>query len=554
MKRLHWTILVSLGITVTLGCSAEIASPGGGPGKTPDGTNPNGSAGSGGVIAENGARPVNLEGVPIYSRFLRLTNVQWENSVRYLLNLSEPTGLSQNFQRSVSGTTDFDNNERVVFVDNAAWADFRGGAEAVVGKVTATDQALQQVVATTDPATFIKTFGRRAFRRDLTADELTQYQAMFTEGSAYSGSQSAFTKGASLVMTAILQSPHFLYREELGDDAKPLNGYELASKLSLWMRDTIPTDAMLDAAKSGAFDTVDGAVTQATQMLEDPAARAVLKKFHDQLYGLHLVDTITKDKVDGFDPASVPEFKQASIEFFDHLFSQNLGVKDLLTSNVAFAGPALAKLYGVSVQGSGIQQVQLPGRAGWYSQIPFLALWGVNNDPDSIHRGVRINFDSLCADPGTPNVELPPVPPLQPNQTNRERYELLTGGCGATCHGQIINPIGFAFEGFDGLGRFRTMDQGKPVNTSSTYPFAEGTKDFNGPEQLMGLVAGGTQAHQCYAKKMASYALARDLVEQDRPLVESLGNTSLSTSASFKQVMLALVKTDAFRTHLGGAQ
>jgi hypothetical protein len=351
-----------------------------------------------------------------------------------------------------------------------------------------------------------------------------------------------------------LQSPHFLYREELGDDAKPLNGYELASKLSLWMRDTIPTDAMLDAAKSGAFDTVDGAVAQATQMLEDPAAKAVLKKFHDQLYGLHLVDTITKDKVDGFDPASVSEFKQASVEFFDHLFSQNLGVKDLLTSNVAFAGPALAKLYGVSVQGSGIQQVQLPGRAGWYSQIPFLALWGVNNDPDSIHRGVRINLDSLCADPGTPNIELPPVPPLQPNQTNRERYELLTGGCGATCHGQIINPIGFAFEGFDGLGRFRTMDQGKPVNTSSTYPFAEGTKDFNGPEQLMGLVAGGAQAHQCYAKKMASYALERDLVEPDRPLVKALGSTSLTTAASFKQVMLALVKTDAFRTHLGGAK
>jgi hypothetical protein len=552
MKRLRWTILVSLGLTVTLGCSADISNPGGV--STPGGSNPDGSGGSGAMIAANGARPVNLEGAPIYSRFLRLTNAQWENSVRYLLNLSAPTGLSENFQRAVSGTTDFDNNERVVIVDNAAWSDFRGGAEAVVGKVTATDQALQQVVATTDPATFIKAFGRRAFRRDLTTDELTQYQTMFTEGSAYSGSQSAFTKGAALVMTAILQSPHFLYREELGDDAKPLNGYELASKLSLWMRDTIPTDAMLDAAQSGAFDTVDGAVAQATQMLEDPAARAVLKKFHDQLYGLHLVDTITKDKVDGFDPASVSEFKQASVEFFDHLFAQNLGVKDLLTSNVGFAGPALAKLYGVSVQGSGIQQVQLPGRAGWYSQIPFLALWGVNNDPDSIHRGVRINLDSLCADPGTPNIELPPVPPLQPNQTNRERYELLTGGCGATCHGQIINPIGFAFEGFDGLGRFRTMDQGKPVNTSSTYPFAEGTKDFNGPEQLMGFVAGGNQAHQCYAKKMASYALERDLVEQDRPLVQSLGNTSLSTAASFKQVMLALVKTDAFRTHLGGAK
>lgn len=513
----------------------------------------NATGGDGPVVAPNGARPVTLEGKPIYSRFLRLTNEQWENSVRYLLALDAPTGLSDTFQHPVAGTTEFDNNEKVVIVNGAIWSDFRNATEELVGKVS-NDQALQKIVSTTDAATFIKTFGRRAFRRDLTTEELSEYQTMFTGAAAYSGSESAFVKGASLVMTAILQSPHFLYREELGDDGKPLSGYELASKLSLWIRNSIPSDAILDAAKSGAFDSLDSAVTQATQMLEDPLAKSSVQAFHASLYKLQLIDTITKDKVDGYDPALLPELNQSAIAFFDYLFTQNLGVKDLLTSNVAFVGSGLAKLYGVTAPGSGLQQVQLQGRSGWYSQIPFLTLWAVNNEPDSIHRGVRINLDTLCADPGAPLPNVPSVPALADNQTNRERYEALTGSCGATCHGQIINPIGFAFEGFDGLGRYRTVDQGKPVNTAATYPFIEGTKDFSGADQLMQLIAGGRQAHQCYAKKLASYALERDLVENERPVVESLADASLATGASFKQVMLALVKTDAFRTRVGGVQ
>jgi hypothetical protein len=495
-----------------------------------------------------------MEGTPIYSRFLRLTNDQWENSVHDILKLTAPTGKSQDFLHAVTGTTDFDNNENVVVVNETAWSDFQSAAEAVTAQVTATDQALQAVVATTDPATFITSFGRRAFRRELTTDEVTKYQALFTEGGTYSGSQSAFTKGAALVMTAMLQSPHFLYRTELGDDGAPLSGYEMAAKLSLWIRDTTPTDTMLDAAKSGSFDSADGAVAQATEMLTDTTAtQAVMRKFHGQLYKLELFDTIVKTNVQGYDEALLPEFKEASYQFFDRIFSQDLGVKDMLTSSVGFAGPAMAKLYGITARGSGIQQVDLPGRSGYYSQAPFLSLWGINNDPDSIHRGVRINLDTLCADPGAPTVAFPAIPALEMGQTNRQRYDELTS-CGAVCHGVFINPIGFAFENYDGLGRERDMDNGQPVDTTGSYPFAEGTLDFAGAPELMQLIASGTQANQCWAKKMTSYALERDLVETDRPLVEALGSVSQTNAASLKAVMLALAKNDAFRTRVGGPQ
>jgi len=201
-----------------------------------------------------------------------------------------------------------------------------------------------------------------------------------------------------------------------------------------------------------------------------------------------------------------------------------------------------------------VQQVSLTNRAGWYSQAPYLTQWAINDAPDSIHRGVRINLDSLCLELGPPSMMLPPVPALMPNQTNRQRYEGLTNGCGAPCHTVYINPLGFAFENFDGVGRFRTTDNGQAIDTTGSYPFAEGTKQFSGATDLMKTIANGKQAHQCWSKKMASYALERDIVDAERPMVESLGAVSAASGGSLKQVMLALVQSDAFRTRVGGGQ
>lgn len=507
------------------------------------------TSGSGGEPS-SGPRPVNLQGEPLYTRFVRLTNDQWEHSVRDILRLNAPTGVSEGFQHAVGSTTDFDNNERVVFVDNTSWLDFQAAAEAVAAQVTATDAALQNVVATTDAATFVKTLGRRAFRRDLTDAEVTTYQGLHTQGSTVvEGTMSAFTKGARWVISALLQSPSFLYRSELGDDGAPLSGYEMAAKLSLWIRDTTPTDAMLDGAN--AFTTAEGAASQAAEMLEDAAATTVMEKLHGELYTFALYDSIAKTGVTGYSEAMNAEFKQAAVRFFERIFTKDLGVRDILTSTVGFAGPALAPIYGVTVTGTQVTEINLPDRVGFFAQAPFLALWARNNDPDSIHRGARINLDTLCADPGLPSI-VPSIPAATAGQTNRMVIEELTSGCASVCHGEIINPIGFAFEGFDGLGRARDTDNGQAVNTAGVYPFAEGSKPFAGASELMELMASGTQAHQCWAKKMASYALERDLVETDRPLVESLGAVSQASGASLKQVMVALVKSDSFRTRVGG--
>jgi len=535
--------------------SGQPAGPGAG-GSSGAGTGVGASAGAGSANQTGSSGPIALSGKPLYSRFLRLTNSQWENTVHDVLKLSAPTGQSDQFLHSVANTTDFDNNERVVLVNNDNWGDFQGAAEAVVAKVTATDQALKAVVNTTDSATFIKTFGRRAFRRDLTTAEVTTYTALYQQGSSYSGSQTAFTKGAALVMTAMLQSPHFLYRTELGDNGAPLSSYEMAAKLSFWLWNTTPSDAMLDAADKGTFDSAEGAQAQAKTMLEDSAATKAIREMHSQLYKIPLLDTITKDaSVQGYSDGLKAEFTSAANSFFDYIYSKNLGVRDILTTNVGFAGPLTAALYGLPASGSGIQQVTLSDRSGWYSQAPFLTQWAINAAPDSIHRGVRVAMDSLCLELGPPSgVTLPPVPAQEANQTNRERYENLTNGCGRPCHTIYINPVGFSFEQYDGIGRFRTTDNGKPVDTSGSYPFSDGEQSFKDSAELMQEIAKGPQAHQCWSKKLASYALERDIVDSERPTVEALGAVSQASGGSLKQVMLALVQSQAFRTHVGGAQ
>ena len=119
----------------------------------------------------------------------------------------------------------------------------------------------------------------------------------------------------------------------------------------------------------------------------------------------------------------------------------------------------------------------------------------------------------------------PALPPLAAGQTNRERVEAATASC-AGCHADIVNPLGFAFEGFDGLGRRRDLDNGVAVDTSGSYPFDGGARPFADARELMRILADGTQAHTCYAKMLTGYALQRDVVEADRPLLQDLAAVS----------------------------
>jgi len=536
------------------GCGGAPGVGSGGLGGAGDSGGMGGAAGTGGAAVELG---ISLNGSPQYHRFIRLTNAQWARSVQDILNLPEPSGLESAFVSEVAGTTDFTNNELVLDIDQRSWSDYQAASETLADQVTSSPAALAAMNVGTDPTDFIRGFGRRAFRRPLTDDEVQSYMALYTTGTAMSGTKSEFAKGAAMVIRGMLQSPFFLYRSELGAAGAPLSSYEMAAKLSLWLRGTTPSDDLLDAADGpGALDTADGASAAAQAMLDEPTAVAVMRRFHGQLLHFDRYGTISKLGVPSYTTALNAEYQEASYLFFDKIFTQGLGVREILTSTSGFMGPGMASLYGLPRPADGYVEADLgPDRVGYFSQLPFLTLYGLNADPDSIHRGVSMNVDVLCATLGPPAANLPPIPPLMDGQTNLQRISALTSSCGGACHNSLINPLGFAFEHFDGMGVYRdTENGGVPIDSSGSYDFAEGTMTYSGAPALMQILAGTGQAHECYAKKIASFALQRDIVTADAPLVGRMAGVSLGDHGSVKSMILELVRNDAFRTRAAGDQ
>jgi hypothetical protein len=534
------------------------------------GTSVGGSAGSatsgsggstGGSGAGGGAPPtvvgVPLQGQPVYAHWVRLTHSQWEASVRDLLKLPAAPGLSSSFEGDPPNGT-FANNERKLEVTNNLWSDYQRAAETLAKQVAQDATARARIAPGTDSAGFIRTFGRRAFRRDLTPGEQSTYEALFASAASVYETTDAFANGVEIVVSTMLQSPHFVYRSEVGEDGARLNGYEIASKLSFLLRDTMPSDALLDAAGRGELDTEAGLTAAAEEMLAADDAKAVAATFHAQLFGLSRFDSIEKNRTlfPNYTDAVNPAIQEAEALFFDRIFTQGLGFRDILTSTVGFVNSTLAPFYGVNVTGSTFQEVDLgAARPGFMTRLGFLAYNGTLRDSDPIHRGVDVINRLLCAElVPPPDLEIPPLPTPQPGQTTRERVAEHTGsGACAGCHEATINPPGFAFENFDAMGQLRTTDAGKPVDTTGEFEWPEGVQSFSGAAEFVAQMAESSLPHACFAKHLVEFTLARDLRDRDVDIVTRIQALSRARSSE-KQALLAIVQDPAFTLRSPGAQ
>jgi hypothetical protein len=496
----------------------------------------------------------NLDGNPLYSRAVLLTNAQWAGAVKDILAMDERPSQANSFLSPVEGFTLFPNNEIVLEVNNEMRQSYQLAAADIALDLLSDGSALTRINAGADPDTFIRAFGRRAFRRPLTDAEVAGYTELYNIGAGIGDTGTEFQRGANLVIEGMLQSPHFLYRTELSPDGGPLSGFEIASKLSFWILGTSPSEALLDRAAAGELSTPAGVSAVVDEMLADPRAADMVVDVYAQLFKFARYRDIIKEDPQ-YNPAINEELEVVSRLFFKHIYEQNLGLEEILTSTQGFVGPLLAEYYGVSPAPATPTLTELgPERPGYFSQVPYMMLMGDGSHSDAIHRGVFLNFQLMCAKVPTPPGDIPAPPPPQPNQTDRERIEAHTGfgTCGEGCHGGYINPLGFAFENFDGLGRPRTMDQGKPVDTSAAYPIAgDGMVPFDGAPELMPILAGSKEAHSCLAKSFMSYALSRDIVASDLPAIEELAEVSMSDSGSIKEVIRAFVKSPAFLNRPG---
>ena len=525
--------------------------------KTAADVEPTGAIGSGtdaGATAFDSSAPLGqvepglaFDDEPIYSEYVRLTHEQWDNSVIDNLRLDTPTG--QLGLMLPDPAVRYSNNESVLFVRKELVADYRDAAEVIAQRIIGDASALDRVHTSREPRVFIEDVGRRFYRRPLSPDEVATYLALFEVGMGLAPSAAdTFPAGVQLLLEAWMQAPSFLYRVEVSEGL--LNGYEMATRLAYLLADSTPSDALLDAAATGELDTADGVERAARELLETPRAESVFRRFHDETFALHRLETLQVDDALGLEPGLNKTLLDASHLFFDRLFREEQGVRELFLSEVGYVNAVLAPLYGLSAPTTDdFELVSLgPSRRGVFAQLPFLMVDSINETPNIFRRGALFTNYVLCQtlseQPAT--VPMPPVSEER-DGTNRERSaELVSESACQACH-EFIDPFGFAFENFDGLGRERNTDNGSPVDTTGTYPFA-GSVQFADSTELMQVLAESPLAHGCYVKQLTEFSLSRSLGFRDAALVHQLRAQSLERGSSLMDLVISLVSSETFRS------
>ncbi|HET6585277.1 MAG TPA: DUF1592 domain-containing protein, partial [Nannocystaceae bacterium] len=307
------------------------------------------------------------------TRLFRLTHAQWENTVRDLLRRDEPLGLSDSFREDAkAGPYEFDNAATGLEVDGPLWGQYQRAAVDVATLVTA-DPTMLAAILPSDPGDeterareFIATFGGRAFRRPLADAEIDAHLELYTAGRDLYDDQSGFTAGIRAVIEALLQSPSFLYRVEASEDVDgdviPLDGYEVASRLSYLVWDSMPDDALFAAADADELRDAAQVEEHARRMLADPRASAVIDRFHAVVFDVERYETIAPNPAFYPDaPADLAELAREEFRrFVQHVVLDTQGgVTELLTTNETFANDRLGALYGLDVASSEFERVEL---------------------------------------------------------------------------------------------------------------------------------------------------------------------------------------------------
>jgi len=402
----------------------------------------------------------------------------------------------------------------------------------------------------------VSNFARRAFRRPVTDEDVTPLMAFYKSGSANGG----FERGVRDAVTAVLASPHFLYRAESGNPlggTRTLSDLELASRLSFFLWSSLPDEELLDLGTRSRLSQPDVLAKQVRRMLADPRAKSLVDDFAFEWLNVAKLDEIAPDnrlfpQASGLlDPRGL--FKEELRLFIDSVLRENRNVVELLTADYTFLNERLAMHYGMeNVKGSQFRRVTLenPARYGLLGKAAILNLTANPNRTSPVLRGAWI-LDRLL---GTPPAPPPPnVPTLAENrpgqkaQTVRERIEQHRSNPTCMgCHG-VMDPLGFALENFDTVGQYHAKDAQTltAIDTSGVLP--DGTP-IKGPEDLRkALAAKPDQFVQALTENLLTYALGRGTDYQDMPAVRKIVRSAAGDNYRFESIVLGIISSDAFR-------
>lgn len=397
----------------------------------------------------------------------------------------------------------------------------------------------------------IERLGRRAFRRPLASEEVAALVRLYED----ERTRSVPALSRAVLVQAMLASPSFLYRPEVGappgaSGARALGGYELATRLSFALWSSLPDDELLDAAASGELATAEGIARQAERLLADARFERSVRSFHRQW--LDLDRLATKDK----DPARFPELtseiraamEEESLAFTVAAVQQGpSGLTALLTSPRAVLPEPLAAFYGAA--GAGERDLSAIGRAGILTHGSVMTVHSDADQSSPILRGKLVRTSVLCGTIAPPPPGLVVVPPrVDPARSTRERFAMHTADptC-AACH-SLMDPIGFGFEHFDAVGRYREREGEHAIDARGEVQHSEATDGaFDGAGELAALLARSPEVHRCYGRQWLRYVLGRGENAREQSVVDRLAGELASSDLDIRALVLALVTSDAFR-------
>ena len=417
---------------------------------------------------------------------------------------------------------------------------------------------------------FVTTFGRRAFRRPLATAEIDRYLSLYDRRAELTES-GTFAESAQLIIEAFLSSPFFLARVERSTEFVgnriPLDPYEVASRLSFALWNSMPDDELLDEAERGGLRDESSVRAEAERMLRDPRAAPMVRSFHRRWLGMEGSTAGTWSEISR-DPQKFPDFGvdtatalvEETLRFAEHVTLERRGdFSDLLTAPIGFVDRNLAPFYGLdpSQYDDTLSRVELPSdrRAGLLTRIGFLTSHALYDRTSPILRGAFVVRHVLCRELGDPppDAESAPLPEPDPTLlTTRDRVAQQTSPpqC-AGCHETQINPPGFGFETYDAVGAWRDTDNGGPVDASGTFALDGVSVDFRDGVELSAAIAASQEGRLCYTRHWVEFFSEHEAAEVDECVVSTLADRMEDPSYGTADLLADLTQMPGFQYRTG---
>lgn len=518
-----------------------------------DGGSDSGSSG-GSESGSGDTEPDSCAPTPVRVGLQRLTRAEYNRTVRDLFGV---TSAPADAFPPDSATSGFDNNAKSLTVSPQLASLLLDAAESVAADAIANQG---DVIVTCDPAVTttcardtLAALALRVYRRPPSDTELDDLLDLVADSQAEGD---AFPAAIEHAIAGMLMSPQFLYKSVPPDGVVPdggtvvaLDDWALATRLSYFLWGSTPDDQLLARAGEGVLHDEEMLRAEFERMLADPKASALYDGFVTQWLQLGKLAAATPDAdaFPEFDETVRAQMLDETRMFFEGIRTRDASALEIVTGTQTYANATLASIYGIDgPSGDALEAVTLDPtrRAGVLTMPAVLTMTSGPTQPNIVKRGVWLAESILCAAPPPPPDGVPPPPDPQPGETERERLERHRAdpSCGS-CH-NLIDPLGFGFEHYDAIGRWRDDIDGAAIDDLGALP--DGTT-YQGMVELAGLLANeGSLYGACVTTKVMTYALGRTMAGDEHCVIADIGTRNVTASGTLSDLLWAVVTSDAF--------